>query len=167
MFEKIGSLYINGAPAKTGAMYQPGDIIGLGDTAPGLELYWKPIDKHSYILAAPALLCISWRQLRDLGFVSGKPFQMDGRMFMVHLPRLGVKPPINRSVPEGISFWGRRPSSVLRERNRNSAPLSPGSMPTAGTAHIRQHGGRIWDLSQSWTRVFKFAILGCTDENRA
>lgn len=106
MFEKIGSLYINGAPAKTGAMYQPGDIIGLGDTAPGLELYWKPIDKHSYILAAPALLCISWRQLRDLGFVSGKPFQMDGRMFMVHLPRLGVKPPINRSVPEGISFWG-------------------------------------------------------------
>ena len=27
-------------------------------------------------------------------------------MFMVHLPRLGVKPPINRSVPEGISFWG-------------------------------------------------------------
>lgn len=106
MFEKIGSLYINGAPAKTGAMYQPRDIIGLGDTAPGLELYWKPIDKHSYILAAPALLCISWRQLRDLGFVSGKPFQMDGRMFMVHLPRLGVKPPINRSVPEGISFWG-------------------------------------------------------------
>lgn len=89
MLEKIGSLYINGAPAKTGAMYQPGNTISFGDNIPGLELYWKPIDKHSYILAAPALLCISWRQLRNLGFVSGKPFQMDGRMFMVRLPRLG------------------------------------------------------------------------------
>ena len=106
MLEKIGSLYINGAPAKTGAMYQPGNTISFGDNIPGLELYWKPIDKHSYILAAPALLCISWRQLRNLGFVSGKPFQMDGRMFMVRLPRLGVKPPANRTVPEGISFWG-------------------------------------------------------------
>ena len=100
MFEKIGSLYINGAPAKTGAMYQPEDIIGFGDIAPGLELYWKPIDKHSYILAAPALLCISWRQLRDLGFVSGKPFQMDGRMQMGKFSFKGKK----KEAPKGASL---------------------------------------------------------------
>lgn len=106
MLEKIGSLYINGAPAKTGAMYQPGDIIAFGNAVPGLELYWKAVGQHSYILAVPAFLCISWRQLRDLGFVNGKPFQMDGRMFMVRLPRLGVNPPVNRVSPDGISFWG-------------------------------------------------------------
>lgn len=136
MLEKIGSLYINGAPSKTSAMYQPGDIITFGDSAPGLELYWRSVDRHSYILAAPALLCISWRQLRDLGFVSGKPFQMDGRMFMVRLPRLGVNPPANRVVPDGISFWGEETFiSFEGKKPEQRSPIVGLNSKSWGSAH--------------------------------
>lgn len=123
MLKPIGSLYIEGQPVKPGDMYRPGTRISFGDQVPGFELYWKPIGKHSFILATPAILGISWFDLRDLNFVRGNPFQMDGRMFMVRLPRLGIKPPENAAIPEGIKFWGQE--TFIGFENKKPAQRSP------------------------------------------
>lgn len=108
MFQTFGSLYIDGSPAKPGAPYPDGARIGFGAAVPGFELLWRPLpDTDSFVLAQPALVNISWRQLRDLGFIQGKPFEMDGRMFMVRLPHLEVKPPADAVPIEGIRAWGQ------------------------------------------------------------
>lgn len=108
MLHKIGTLYLNGRPAAPGSMYESGMTVSFGPSVDGHELYWKPIpNTTSFILAAPALLNISWRQLRDLGFVNGKSYEMDGNIYMVRLPRLGIKPPVAPAPLEGICFWGQ------------------------------------------------------------
>lgn len=108
MFQAFGSLYIDGNPAKLGEPYQDGARVSFGPAAPGFELQWRPLPgTDSYMLIQPALVNISWRQLRDLGFVQGKPFEMDGRMFMIRLPRLGVKPPAGVVPIEGVRAWGQ------------------------------------------------------------
>lgn len=108
MFRSFGTLYINGQPVKPGTPYPEGAQITFGPTSAGFELQWKPIQgTHSFILAQPALVNISWKQLRDLGFVHGKPFEMDGSVFMVRLPRLGTKPPAGGIPIDVIRFWGQ------------------------------------------------------------
>ena len=108
---KFGTLYLNGEPAKPGTPYLDGAQVAFGPTVAGFELEWNPLpdgNSHSFILSEPALVNISWRQLFDLGFVQGKPFEMDGRMFMVHLLRLHTKKPSWASTPvEGPRIWGQ------------------------------------------------------------
>lgn len=108
MLHKIGTLYLDGRLAKAGTMYQDGAKVAFGDAVPGYELFWRSIPgTTSFILAGPALLDISWRQLRDLGFIGGRPFLMDGKVYMVRLPRLGIKPPAGAAAMEGVQFWGQ------------------------------------------------------------
>ena len=147
MLHKIGTLYLDGRLAKAGTMYQDGAKVAFGDAVPGYELFCRSIPgTTSFILAGHALLDISWRQLRDLGFVGGRPFLMDGKVYMVRLPSLGIKP------PAGASSGARSPSSASAGRSRNSGAQSAAPSPTAGAPCIPLSAVRTWASCRCWTR---------------
>ena len=108
---KFGTMYLNGEPAKPGAPYPDNAQVTFGSTVVGYELEWNPLpdgNSHSFILAEPALVNISWRQLFNLGFVQGKAFEMDSRMFMVHLPKAHTQKLSWATTPvEGPRIWGQ------------------------------------------------------------
>ena len=135
--QKFGTLYLDGKPVSPGLMYTDKANVSFGSAVPGYELYWKPIpDTSSFILSGPALLCISWRQLRDLGFVRGRAFEMDGKVYMVRLPRLGVAPPEKQMPLEGIQFWGEETFIGFNNKKpEQRCPIGSAAANSWGYAH--------------------------------
>lgn len=145
MFQTFGSLYIDGSPTKPGIPYPDGAQIEFGSAVPGFELLWRPLPStDSFVLAQPALVNISWRQLRNLGFIQGKPFEMEGRMFMVRLPRLGVKPPTGAVPVEGIRAWGQE--TFIGFQNGKPVQQCPVRGLTAHSWGIAHPAERVMDL---------------------
>ena len=137
---KFGTLYLNGEPAKPGTPYPDNAQVAFGPTVAGFELEWNPFpgdNSHSFILAEPALVNISWRQLFELGFVQGKPFEMDGRMFMVHLPKVHTQKPSWATTPvEGPRIWGQETFIGFRDgKPVQQCPVCGWNSLTWGSAH--------------------------------
>lgn len=109
---KFGALIVNGTPVLPGAAFESGSEISFSDAVPGYELLWLPIPGTKSLVAQSTLITnISWRQLRDLGFVDGKPFVMDDKLYFVRLPWLGTSSDAKNELEgipnNGLCCWGR------------------------------------------------------------
>ena len=83
----LGTLYLDGKPANPGAP-RSGEQISIGDTVAGKEIPFLPWGKG---LVATLPLCnnISWNELNEMGFATGKVIKIDGRYFLCRLLRIG------------------------------------------------------------------------------
>ena len=83
----LATLYLDGKPANPGAP-RSGEQISIGDTVAGKEIPFLPWGKG---LVATLPLCnnISWNELNEMGFATGKVIKIDGRYFLCRLLRIG------------------------------------------------------------------------------
>jgi len=107
----FGSLLLDNKAVPPGTAFTDGSQISFTDTISGCELSWVPIPGTKALAAKTTLLTnISWRQLRDLGFLDGKTFILDDQLYFIRLPWLGVAADKHNelaSVPEESLFcWG-------------------------------------------------------------
>ena len=138
---KCGTLIVNDTPGLPGIAFGLGSEISFSDTVPGYELLWLPIPGTKSLVAQSTLITnISWRQLRDLGFVDGKPFVINNKLYFVRLPWLGVSSSAKNEVTgipsDGLCYWGRETFiGFERKKPEQLSPIYGGHDNTWSSAH--------------------------------
>lgn len=86
-FRYLGSLYLNGkaqaldVSGNRAAPQYDGEILAIGNTAPGDELCW--VQWNGLLVANRCVLFnISWDELNEFGYIFGKPVEIDGQNYL-------------------------------------------------------------------------------------
>lgn len=127
---KFGTLYFNGRPQNSGAVFneQP---IALGDTVAGKELEWVKIGV-GYVAAHVICGSISWDDLDAVNYVFGIPIKIDGRWFLCRCLHTGAQKGVSNEWDaildvagdddniwhwKETSFWGQETTDNSRQKS--------------------------------------------------
>lgn len=118
---KLGSLYFDNLPQKSGAVHY-GEDISFGPALPDFEIQWVKL-KGGFLIADRCLCTnISWQQLNDQNYVSGKIIQIDGSYYLCRCLNVGGKDGAPNEWDDaldevgesddiwnwsGVDFWGQ------------------------------------------------------------
>jgi len=103
---KMGSIYVGFGPMEIGHPYI--DSFLIGSTAPGKAIVWNKVGDR-LIAAEPVVTDVSWPEIDETGFISGRPVCIDGRFFICRSLKLGA-------IRDGENEW----KEVLEESGNDS-----------------------------------------------
>ena len=102
---KLGSLFLDGRPVKTGRQYVPSQTIEVGEMTPSKEIGWVAV--NGLLIADQCLLTnVSWDDLDVQGLVFGKEVTVQGLRFKIRLLKVGSKEDVPNEWDDALDAIG-------------------------------------------------------------
>lgn len=148
----LGTLCLDGQPTDPGKNYS-NEKISIGDTVPEKAIPFLPWGK-GLVATLPICANISWNELNEAGFATGKIIKIDGHYFLCRLIQVGQEEGAPNEWDNILAVYGRLETAYWHPNLRFWGQES--SSDGSGCHHIR--GGMAQQVSKVTDNEKSFLI---------